>query len=59
MSRGRGVSRPAASSAAPCPSGGERRVNGLRVIDVPDIGSALARLGFDAPIRMAPDHSAR
>ena len=41
------------------PTGGERRVNGLRVIDVPDIGSALARLGFDAPIRMAPDLSAR
>jgi len=40
------------------PSGGERQVNGLRVIDVPDIGSALARLGFDAPIRMAPDLSA-
>ncbi len=41
------------------PTGGERTVNGLRVIDVPDIGSALARLGFDAPIRMAPDLSAR
>jgi DNA repair protein RadA/Sms len=40
-------------------TGGERTVNGLRVIDVPDIGSALARLGFDAPIRMAPDLSAR
>ncbi len=40
-------------------TGGERVVNGLRVIDVPDIGSALARLGFDAPLRLAPDLSAR
>ncbi len=37
------------------PSGRERDVNGLRVIDVPDIGTALLRLGFDAAITRAPE----
>jgi DNA repair protein RadA/Sms len=37
------------------PSGRERDVNGLRVLDVPDVGSALRRLGFEAPINVAPD----
>ncbi|RYP88000.1 DNA repair protein RadA [Nocardioides guangzhouensis] len=35
------------------PSGRERDVNGLRVLDVPDVASALHRLGFEAPVNPA------
>jgi DNA repair protein RadA/Sms len=35
------------------PSGRERDVNGLRVLDVPDVASALHRLGFEAPVNAA------